>query len=307
MEPQLSDSRRIYSRVGFALLAMLVLDLAGQVGAQLLAARFGWTIESGTWGYYIVAMLPQYLIAMPVSAAIIARVPARSGAAQSALTRRQFLIAGAICLFLMYAGNLLGVLVSDAISLLAGKQMVNLLEQLVTGSDFWASTVFIVLIAPVAEELFFRKLLIDRLGGMGQRTAVIVSALVFALAHGSIAQVFYAFALGLAFGVIYIKTNRIDYTIALHMAINTLGGALPLLMMNAGDTITAAYGMLMFAGVVFGLVQFVRRRKRLGFSDEAEPGLSVAWKKEALINAGMILFIAACLALFVWNTVYALQ
>jgi hypothetical protein len=119
--------------------------------------------------------------------------------------------------------------------------------------------------------------------------------------------VFYAFGLGLAFGYIYIHTNRIGYTIALHMIINFLGGVIAPLVMNAGMIYVSVYGMLMLAGVIVGIIQFNKYRKQIGFSDELVMGRPIAWKKLAFLNAGMIVFFAACAAMFALNTWGALQ
>jgi CAAX amino terminal protease family. len=180
------------------------------------------------------------------------------------------------------------------------------LAQLVTASDVWAATVFVVLAAPVIEELFFRRLLIDRLRGYGQRAAVAVPALAFALVHGNFTQVFYAFFLGLALGYVYIRTHRIGYTIMLHMAINALGSLAPLVT-DEGRIFSGVYGLLMLTGLIYGFIQFNRYKKQIGFSDESGQNQPIAWKKEAFLNAGMLLFFAVSAALFAWSTIYALQ
>jgi len=68
----------------------------------------------------------------------------------------------------------------------------------------------------------------------------------------------------------------------------------------------AGYSMLLLAAVITGTVLFFRQRHRIGFADEAELKQPLQWKKPAFLNVGMILFLVACAALFVWNTVYAL-
>ena len=206
---------------------------------------------------------------------------------------------------LMYAGNLAGTLVSALISLLSGSNMQNIMAELIGQSDIWATVVVTVIVAPVAEELFFRKLLIDRLRGYGQRAALVISAVAFGLFHGNFSQVFYALLLGLAFGYIYLKTSRIGYTIALHMLINIVGGVLTLLAQQAGQMVVTAYSMLLLAAVIVGAVLFFRYRRMIGFADEAA-GQLIEWKKPAFLNVGMIVFFTGCAILFALNTVYAL-
>jgi membrane protease YdiL (CAAX protease family) len=256
--------------------------------------------------YYLITLAPLYLIVMPAAAAVIPRIPKATASARN-LTSGQFWIIALICLALMYAGNLVGTVVTALISLLAGKGMTNIMAELIGQSDIWAAVVVTAIIAPVAEELFFRKLLIDRLRGYGDRAAMVISAAAFGLFHGNFSQAFYAFGLGLAFGYIYLKTKRIGYTAALHMMINIVGGVLALLVQKAGQIALSGYSMLLLAAVITGTVLFFRHRHRIGFADEAEIEQPLQWKKPALLNVGMILFFVACAALFVWNTVYALS
>ena len=83
-----------------------------------------------------------------------------------------------------------------------------------------------IIAAPIIEELIFRKLLIDRISPFGEKTAIFASALAFGLVHGNFSQFFYAFAIGLLFGYIYVKTRNILYTIVLHMFVNGFCGVL---------------------------------------------------------------------------------
>ena len=74
------------------------------------------------------------------------------------------------------------------------------------------------------EEIFYRKLVIDRLRRYGELFAVIASGILFGLIHGNFSQFFYAAMIGIVFGIVYLRTGRIRYTIGLHMAINLVGG-----------------------------------------------------------------------------------
>jgi len=60
------------------------------------------------------------------------------------------------------------------------------------------------------EEFVFRRCVINHLKPYGEKAALITSAFLFALFHGSINQIFYAFGLGLVFGYLYLsgKTDR---------------------------------------------------------------------------------------------------
>ena len=63
------------------------------------------------------------------------------------------------------------------------------------------------LIAPAAEELLFRRLLLRRLRPYGERFALVASALCFGLFHGNLNQFFYAFLLGLVLAELALSTG----------------------------------------------------------------------------------------------------
>ena len=97
---------------------------------------------------------------------------------------------------------------------------------MVSGSPVYLTILFSVILAPIMEELFFRKVLIDRLTPFGDVTAIIVSAVIFGLFHGNFYQVFYAAGLGLILGWVYLYSGNILYPISLHMLFNLVGGVL---------------------------------------------------------------------------------
>ena len=96
-----------------------------------------------------------------------------------------------------------------------------------------------VLISPILEEIFFRKLLIDRLKKYGERLAVVLSSVLFALSHATSQQLFYSFFFGIILSTLYVKTGRVRYTILLHIIVNFLGSAVS--MYIASTLINAIY------------------------------------------------------------------
>lgn len=75
--------------------------------------------------------------------------------------------------------------------------------------------------APVAEELLFRGLTYQRMKRMaGAGWAMILSSVLFAVYHGNLIQMMYAFPLALLLCVVYEKCDSIKGPIVLHMAAN---------------------------------------------------------------------------------------
>lgn len=123
----------------------------------------------------------------------------------------------------LLVGSFAGTAVNYLITLVTGREQSNPVEAIATGVPLWVLTLYTVILAPVAEELFFRRVLIDRLRRYGDKPAILCAAVIFGLAHGNFSQFFYAYLLGLIFGGMYCATGRLRYSIGLHMAINFFG------------------------------------------------------------------------------------
>ena len=146
--------------------------------------------------------------------------------------------------------------------------MANQVEEMIMDMSLWAVILSAVILAPIMEELIFRKLVLDRLAGYGPAVAMSVSALVFGLAHGNFYQFFYAFLLGLIFAYIYLRTGKVRYSMMLHMMVNFCGSVIPILIMRVVDenevaAILASVTQLTFMGVFMlgGLILFICKWK----------------------------------------------
>ncbi|WP_399552260.1 lysostaphin resistance A-like protein [uncultured Bifidobacterium sp.] len=308
---------RRFSQVGVALCVMLLV----WIGLQLLAlgAMRLWlpsTTAVPTWLTVLSSSGPLYLIAMPLAIAALVTVP-RVRTRSFSMPVGEFLRLLVICLPLMYAGSIIGTTLSD---LVTGGTAVNGVAELVSESDTLTSLVFMVLLAPVFEEWMFRRQIIDRLRAYGERTAILVSALAFALFHLNLYQFFYAFALGLVFGYVYTRTSKLRYSVAMHMIINLNGSVVaPWIVSLLGKRVLEsldssslagveaaieangsgvaaymAYALVMMALVVLGIVFLVRDRRRIEFYPaplELPRGLRL---RTALLNPGMVTYMVLC-------------
>lgn len=88
-------------------------------------------------------------------------------------------------------------------------------------TEFGVFVFFICIIAPIAEEIIFRNILLKPLRAYGDLTAVLVSGIVFGLYHGNFDQFAYATLLGIFFSAIAVKYNSIIPVTILH-ALNNL-------------------------------------------------------------------------------------
>lgn len=134
-------------------------------------------------------------------------------------------------------------------------------------ADFgWASAPMwfvTVLVAPIAEELIFRKFMLDRMRVHGERYAVLATALIFGMAHQNGMQFFLAFGVGIIFALVYLRTGKIVYTMLLHGMINLFATLGSIGCLCFGDVFDRWW--MIAAGVltVGGIVVLIVFRKRI--------------------------------------------
>lgn len=132
-------------------------------------------------------------------------------------------------LFVIQSGLSFPVMIPvNMIYIMSGKTMPGFTaDQLLAHPVFY---VFLLLIfAPVVEEMFFRKVILDRLMVMGTVPAVIASAVFFAIPHvfsQGPAQMLYTFVLGLVFAYATVRTKKLWPAMILHSMSNFYGGFL---------------------------------------------------------------------------------
>lgn len=79
-----------------------------------------------------------------------------------------------------------------------------------------------VIAAPIAEEMFFRGVVLKQTSRVSARFGIIFSAVMFGLMHGNPYQFVMATVIGLFFGYITVKTDSLIPSIVCHIAINGL-------------------------------------------------------------------------------------
>ncbi|EKX98911.1 CAAX amino terminal protease family protein [Hoylesella saccharolytica F0055] len=121
------------------------------------------------------------------------------------------------------------------------------------------------ILAPLAEEMVFRgailRTLLNYFNGRMYWIPIIVSALLFGLVHGNMAQLLNAFLIGILLGWMYYRTESIVPGIVLHWVNNTVAYTMYKLMpqMNDGKLIDFFHGnnRLMYMGLACSLLVFI--------------------------------------------------
>ncbi len=320
--------RRQFSGAGLVLTAYFAAAILVQIGVITSAVFLSGGWNSALWEsplfLWSLSVLSMYAVAFPVAAGLftlIPKAPARGGERWGS---GKLMCCMVISMGLGFLGNILGNLVSRFLTdpLESGG-----LEELMAGIPLILVIAVTVFVAPVAEELLFRKFLIDRIGAYGEGMAVLLSGLLFGLAHGNFSQFFYTFAIGCLWAYVYVKTGNIGYTIAFHMMFNLIGGGIVLLLANASmgaaepgsllwrlskllpfDIMPAAAGVasvallltvvLEAACAAAGTVLLILYRKRISFLPGREPLERGRRAAAACLNPGMLLYLAVCAGMF---------
>ncbi len=272
--------------------------------APELLKQMWFRLLASTFCLYLFGMLPGWLILRNIKPEPIEsrRLGAVSVVALLSVSVA-FLLLGS------FAGNF----VNTVIESLTGKAQKNPVQNVADNTPLGVMALCTVILAPVAEELFFRKVVIDRLRKYGDIPAILLSATIFGLAHGNFSQFFYAFLLGLAFGAVYCMTGRLRYSIALHVGLNFFGSVWStLLIRRVGSTFTIetlvgdpiALGMYLVDLAVYGFAvltvipSLVWLLKRFHPRRWKSPYTGGQWAKIVLLNPAVWLACAVFVAMF---------
>lgn len=291
---------RVFSRIGAGYGAFLAVTFLLQLQLGLITGvllNFGIDIAHEVW-YMPLVSFASYGFGGGITYLIVKDMPVLFKPEKRKAGAGFLAVGFLICISALFIGNLMGLGLMSMVSFVSGKPMVNPIAEMLKNLSGWSIFLTMVILAPVCEEILYRKVLIDRIRQYGDRAAILVSGLVFALSHGNFYQFFYALGIGLVFGYVYIQTGKIRYTIGFHMAINFFGSIVALYASN-NQWVSAAYSMFLMGGAFLGLVLFGAVRKRL----HLEPGMAKIQGKglfcAAFFNLGMILFVLASAATFV--------
>lgn len=324
MIEQRNSIRSVFSRLGWGLTVFLALSTIAQF---LMAYVPQWVLskenplnESETW-MWLTSILPMYLIGFPGLYLIIRKVPVAERPRQK-LGAKRFWTLLPICFFMMYAGNMIG----NLIALFFGRGMDdNFVQELIVSTSNPLKYLALLVVAPVMEELTFRKLLLDRVIPYGEKTAVVLSGILFGLFHQNLYQFFYAFGVGIVLAYVYVRTGRIRYSMIMHFIINVFGGVIAPFMMELSQGMlemnptameaAAIIKMLLtsllslaISGVIMGLfisgiVLFCLRVKKTHWEETTLQLPKSEVFRTVYGNAGMVLFIVLCCAMAVLSHV----
>ncbi len=146
----------------------------------------------------------------------------------------------------------------------------ELIEQSGIGTLTLFSAIATVVMAPIAEELVFRGVVIEYLKRTGAGFWVIngIQALFFGIYHLNLVQGVYAFIMGLACGYLALKYRTLLASVCLHMAFNAYATFLsPLLEMLESSMPAAYYAVTLIVGLVLVILGLRWLKKDIAMRD----------------------------------------
>ena len=279
-----------FSRLGWALFAQMLSMLLAQAGILLIVGVCAPGLTGNSLFLWLLCVLSVYGISVPVFCLVIRPAPAAPGPVRGApLGPVRFFQTYCMSLAALYLANYATLALLWVVGQLRGAPVSNPVESI---QNYPAALNLLLgcVIAPAAEELMFRRLLLDRLRPYGDRFAVFASALCFGLFHGNLNQMFYAFALGVIFAYVMLRTGRLWQTVLLHALVNAVSVALAPLLARVGAWGDAALGVFVLTAIVLGVTFFLARRRELSFAPGGS-GFPEARKWRLFFeNPGMICF-----------------
>ncbi|MBQ8600515.1 MAG: CPBP family intramembrane metalloprotease [Clostridia bacterium] len=309
-----NEQRNNLARIGFALIAYLILTSCVQAALTVVSEWLFPTFAQTEAFNWILLIVPSYGIGFPFFFLFLARMPQKRPESKK-LSKEGWLAFLGVAFFLMLAGNMISIVLMEFFESLRGSEISNAVKNYMDRYSPLISFVTMVLIAPIIEELMFRKLMIDRLLPYSETLAVVTGSLFFGLIHGNFYQFFYSTMLGLLFSYVYIKTGKLRYTVIMHMIINFTGTTIASFLaevtseeaamatsINPWVGVAGIYSMATYILAGCGLIFLIRKRKALTLSGIGERYLTIGTQfKLAWINAGTIVFCILCLLTFIMS------
>jgi membrane protease YdiL (CAAX protease family) len=329
--------KKDFSKIGFIYIIGTLAIYAVQFIASLIIDNVSPDLLSNVNAVLIFSMVLTYLVGMPLIYLLMKNMPAVQPQKHK-MKPWQFILAAIMSFAVMYCANLLGTILTSVIGAIKGSVVeTNAASQIAMSANMGLTFFFMVLCAPVIEELIFRKLIVDRTVKYGEGTAIFLSGLMFGLFHGNLSQFVYAFALGMFFAFIYIKTGQIKVTVGLHMIINFIGGIVSVLMLkllddsglydmvsgeydsaaltdalmggDGGKIVAALLVMLLYvffvvAAVIAGVVLFIVFRKKFALNKGAitlEKGHRFS---TIILNPGMLIYCIFWIAIIIYQLLF---
>ncbi len=281
------ENKKQFSKIGLFLFLGSVIIFVVQAIASIIGGAIP-AVAENTSVYFLVTMMPMYIIAYPLIFLMFRTIPVQQKAEKKKMRPLHLFVMFLMCYAGMYICNIFANVATTIIGSFSQNEVENVMLTVTGSINPLVNFIVIVICAPIMEELLFRKILIDRTAHFGEGISIVLSGLVFGLFHGNLVQFAYAFFLGVMFGFVYVKTRNIIYTIILHIITNFIGSFI-------GSLILEWSGYMKFANELAAIPADATDEVYMELIMEYGGGLLVFLCYSALLMlmvlAGIVLFI----------------
>jgi membrane protease YdiL (CAAX protease family) len=295
------NPRKVFSRIGYILAIMLILVQVIETIFYKITSAAVPQLWDKPWMTWVMISIGFYCTAFPVYCILMKKIPDSPKEAPKRLSVVNLVIIFAIGMAALYIFNFISMILNSFLGSLKGELISNPLEKAINSSSFFYTLVFVGIIAPVIEEIIFRGILLNKIRRYGDKTALWISAFAFGFFHLNTSQIIYATALGLIFGYVALKTNGIQYSIILHMAINIMGSVVAPTLATAGYL--TVVGLIVIVFVVIGSVLFFLLRRTIVLYEGSQPIDKTERLGVIFGNVGIPLYFGLCIILIILMTI----
>lgn len=258
----------VFSRVGFALtFSMISVNLVQLVVAGIMGI-IGPNLLMTDWANFFLIAISFYGVGFPIAYCLVRKIPTATSKQKSTFTGGQVIKYSLISYTVMIILNVFTTALLSLIELLKSQSIMNPVEQVILAGSPWLSLLCVVILSPIIEEVLFRKVILDRIRVYGDKIAIVFTGIAFGLYHGNLSQFFYATALGMILAYMVLQTNRLRYSIGVHMFINAMGSLIiPFLIGDGSDLIrTQIASLIVGIMITLGIILLIKDYKKVTFS-----------------------------------------
>ncbi|HPU63260.1 MAG TPA: CPBP family intramembrane metalloprotease [Mobilitalea sp.] len=290
-------NKKILSLCGWFLSIIIIVISIIQVIIFALSQKFFIKFYESDWFNLTLTAISILGVGLPLAFLLMKKVPDSKKGEVKKLSLGEFIKYFLVCYAAMFYTNLITLAVNKIISNFTGSEVVNPLEDVILGSNTLIIILYATILGPIAEELIFRKLLLDKLRRFGDLPAILLTSIAFGLFHMNLSQALYATAVGAVMAYVTIKTNTIRYSILIHIMVNFIGSGLaPFVLYSGNMKIILITSLVIQAIVAAGTAFFAINIKNIKFS---KPAIPMVKKSDYIFNSGTIVFVILCMIMIV--------
>lgn len=263
--------RRSSNRISLVLISMNLFPLISVLivrMADLLMPRAGMLDERTVAGQLVDIFIYLSMFLLPIILGLILlKMPAKYAFPMRKTPADILFSSIGFSMLLSVLGSILVLIVSE--SLIAVFGVAPVYPESVVPRGIPANILFFISVAvlpAILEEALFRGVIMQHLRRYGDMFALVISSLLFALAHGNLVQIPYAFLLGLLIGYFVLYSGSLIPGIVMHLVNNGTSVVVQWLTLKTSTSQDSLISLTLFSlRIIFGLgalIVFLMRRNR---------------------------------------------